>query len=385
MKIARKYFLFLPLFVVLLLGCKGKDENQSEAGEADTSASTSVHITKDQFEANRMQVDTVSSGSLSQVISVSGLIDVPPQSIASLSAIQGGYIKDIPFLVGDQVKRGQALVTLENPEFINLQQEYMEINERLNYLKSEYERQQTLIEENITSQKNFLKAESEYKSALARHEGLRKQLIMLSISPKQVEAGKITSATRLHAPIEGSISHVHVTKGMYVSPTKEILQIINTDHIHLELNVFEKDIMKLRKGQEIRFQIPEISGDTYTGEVYLIGTDIDTNRTIKVHGHLKNESEIRFLRGMFVDAQILVDHDGTDPGKTKIVPENAVVEIEDRYYILKLESRDDQGYNFEKVEVQLGQISSGIVEVLSERLTQNDQILVRGAYEAMPQ
>lgn len=376
---------YLTVMLILFMGCGEKDKSQAQSDGADTTASTTVQITREQFEANRMQVDTVSSRSLSQVITVSGLIDVPPQSIVSLSAIQGGYIKDIPFLVGDQVTKGQALVTLENPEFINLQQEYLEIHERLNYLRSEYERQQTLIEENITSQKNFLKAESDYKSAAARLEGLRKQLVMLSISPKQVEAGTITSATRLYAPIDGSISRVHVTKGMYVTPTTEILEIINTDHIHLELDVFEKDILKLRKGQEIRFQIPEISGDTYTGEVYLIGTDIDENRTIKVHGHLKNDSEVRFLRGMFVEAQILVDQQGLDTRKFMTLPESAVVEIEDRYYVLQLDSTDDQGYTFQKVEVQLGQVSTGLVEILSESLSPKDQILVRGAYEAMPQ
>ena len=385
MKLSRYHSILIILIGFLLLGCKEKDQSKSDSEVTDSGANATIRITKEQFEANRMRLDTVSTRSFSELISVSGLIDVPPQSIASLSAIQGGYIKDIPFLVGDQVKKGQALVTLENPEFITLQQEFLEISERLNYLRSEYERQQTLIEENITSRKNFLKAESEFKSAVARHEGLRKRLLMLSISPKQVEAGNISATTRLYAPIEGSISEVHVTKGMYVSPTTEILEIINTDHIHLELNVFEKDILKLRKGQEIRFQIPEISGDTYTGEVYLIGTDIDQNRTIKVHGHLKNDAEVQFLRGMFLEAQILVGRVGADPGKTLALPENAIVEIEDRHYILQLESQDDQGYVFQKVEVQLGQASGGIVEILSENLSPQDQVLVRGAYEAMPQ
>ena len=385
MKLSRYHSILIILIGFLLLGCKEKDQSKSDSEVTDSGANATIRITKEQFEANRMRLDTVSTRSLSELISVSGLIDVPPQSIASLSAIQGGYIKDIPFLVGDQVKKGQALVTLENPEFITLQQEFLEISERLNYLRSEYERQQTLIEENITSRKNFLKAESEFKSAVARHEGLRKRLLMLSISPKQVEAGNISATTRLYAPIEGSISEVHVTKGMYVSPTTEILEIINTDHIHLELNVFEKDILKLRKGQEIRFQIPEISGDTYTGEVYLIGTDIDQNRTIKVHGHLKNDAEVQFLRGMFLEAQILVGRVGADPRKTLALPENAIVEIEDRHYILQLESQDDQGYVFQKVEVQLGQASGGIVEILSENLSPQDQVLVRGAYEAMPQ
>ncbi|MBT8254929.1 MAG: efflux RND transporter periplasmic adaptor subunit [Bacteroidia bacterium] len=384
MKLLSYYSLFISVLILLTFGCKGQDKSDSENSDPVQDAGMSVRITSEQFNANNMRLDTLSFRSVTQAIAVSGRIDVPPQSVASLSAIHGGYIKDIPFLEGDAVRKGQALVTLENPEFIQIQQQYLETSEQLGYLKSEYERQETLIKENITSQKNFLKAESAYKSAVARSEGLRKQLLMLSISPKQVEAGSISSTARLYAPIDGKISEVHGTKGMYVSPTTEILEIINTDHIHLELNVFEKDILKLRKGQEIRFQLPETSDQTYLGEVYLIGTDIDPNRTIKVHGHLKDESGVQFLRGMFVEAEILVSGDeGLERSLT--VPETALVEQEGHYYLLKLESRDDKGYSFLKEEVTPGKSSGGYVAITATDLKAKDQILVQGAYDAMPQ
>jgi cobalt-zinc-cadmium efflux system membrane fusion protein len=383
MKNARYNFVIIAALVFLFQGCARKDKSQAESADDASAKETTVYITRDQFDANGMQLDSVSSRTLPEVISVSGMIDVPPQSVASISAIHGGYIKDIPYLEGDKVRKGQALVTLENPEFIEIQQQYLETKEQLDYLRSEYERQKTLIEENITSQKNFLKAESAYKSAVARSEGLRKQLSLLSISPKRVEEGIISSTARLYAPIDGNISEVHGTKGMYVSPTTEILQIINTDHIHLELNVFEKDILKLQKEQEIRFQVPEISKNVFKGEVYLIGTDIEPNRTIKVHGHLKNEAGVRFLRGMFVEAQILVSDDQGTISLT--VPETALVEQEERYFILKLESQDDQGYRLEKVAVQAGASSGGFVAIVSENISAQDQILAKGAYEAMPE
>ena len=67
----------------------------------------------------------------------------------------GGYIKDNPLLIGDAVKKGQVLITLENPEFVALQQQFQELAEQLDYLKSEYERQQALVAENITSKRIF--------------------------------------------------------------------------------------------------------------------------------------------------------------------------------------------------------------------------------------
>ena len=66
-------------------------------------------------------------------------------------------------MVGDKVTKGQALLTLQNTEFLDIQKEYLEVAEQINYLKSEYERQKTLYDEKISSQKNYLKAESDYR------------------------------------------------------------------------------------------------------------------------------------------------------------------------------------------------------------------------------
>jgi len=150
------------------------------------------------------------------------------------------------------VRKGQVLVTLENPEFIKLQQEYLEVNEQLSYLKSEYNRQVSMKAENITSQKSFLKAESDYKTAVAKHTGLDKQLRMLHISPSIVRSGTISSVVSIYAPISGSITKVNISKGSYLSPATEILEIIDTDHIHLELSVFVEGYYEDKKGQEIR-------------------------------------------------------------------------------------------------------------------------------------
>src|SRR5690606_35259238 len=186
-----------------------------------------------------------------------------------------------PLLIGNIVKKGEVLVSLENPEFIQMQQEYLEAVEQLAYLKSEYDRQKTLLAERITSQKNFLKAESDYKRNLAIYNGLRKKLRMLNISPENAEKGILTPEATIYAPISGYVTAVNVSIGQYVSPSEIIMEIVNTDHIHVELSVFEKDILNIKKNQEIRFRIPEVSKEYYEAEVYLVGTSIDPkNRTV---------------------------------------------------------------------------------------------------------
>ena len=304
------------------------------------------------------------------------MIDVPPENRAVVSATMGGYIKTTPLLIGDKVRKGQLLVTIENPEFVTLQQEYMEVSGQLSYLKAEYERQQTMVTENISSQKSFLKAESDYKTGVAKYNGLRKQLGMLNISVDQVEKGIINSVVSIYAPIDGSITEVNVTRGTFVSPSFSIMEIINNDHIHLELSVFEKDIMKVKKGQVVEFRIPEASTEIYKAEVHLVGTSIDKNRTIKVHAHLENEEANNFLTGMFVEANIIID------SSTQIsLPTEAFGIVDDQPYVLLLDETKDNNYYFKQVPVKT-QGSYLNMTAFDKTITfkQGAQFLTKGAF-----
>ena len=289
------YNITILSMIFTLLSCGGKEVKNKQVEIQDSISDDRIFVSNTQFEHSNMTLGSITEHPFPLTVKTNGMIDVPPENRAVVNAIMGGNIKTTPLLIGDKVRKGQALVTIENPEFVRMQQEYMEINVQLSYLKSELERQQTMVAEKITSQKSFLKAESTYKMAKARYNGLRKQLEMLNISPLKVEAGIINSVATIYAPIAGSITKINVNKGTFVSPSTEILEIINNDHIHLELSVFEKDIMKLKKGQKINFKLPESSTEIYKAEVHLIGTSIEENRTIDVHGHIENESELNFL------------------------------------------------------------------------------------------
>lgn len=360
-------------FLLLILNCKNS-ENSNENSISEVQDNR-IKISKIQFDQNNMALGKLETKSIPVQISVNGMIDVPPENKAVLNSTVGGYIKTTPFLEGDLVKKGQALVTLENPEFVTMQQDYMEVKEQLNYLKAEYDRQQTMMDENITSQKNYLKAKSTYKTAMAKYNGLKKQLVMLNISPTNVEKGNISSIVTLYAPISGSISKVNITRGTYVSPAMSILEIIDNSHVHLEMSVFEKDIMNVEKGQKITFKIPEASNDIFQGEVHLVGTTINDNRTIKVHGHPLDESH-NFLTGMFVNANII-----TKEKNTNVLPETAIVKIEDDYYVLRLNEITETDYFFDQVQVNIGNTINNYTAILeSESLIETDQLLINGAF-----
>lgn len=365
--------LYIVFIFMLLVACgNDKKEEQTEETQQETDE---LVVSKEQFQSEKMEFGTLSEHDFNSIVNVSGQIEVPTQNQSSVSTFLGGYVTKSPLLIGDEVKKGQFLVTLESTEFVEIQQRYLEIAQQLNFLKSEFTRQRTLYDENISSQKNFLKAESEYKSGLAHYNGLKKKLQMLNINPTTVENGTITSTINLYAPIAGFVTKVNVSNGTYVSPADVILEIIDTDHIHLELSVFEKDILKVKKGQEIDFRIPEASDSVYKAEVHLVGTTIDpTNRRVVVHGHIEND-HTAFIVGMFAEAEIIV---GALNGIA--LPKTGIIQVENDYFALVLDKETSDEYYFTKVKLDIGLQTEDVVEVLNAVSLKNKKIVVNGTY-----
>ena len=383
--ILNRYKIVFFSISIALFGC-GKIDQANLDAEIQEKANEYIKVSEAQFDQSKMSLGKIENIEFPSLISINGMIEVPPQQRAVVMATMGGYIKTTPLLEGDYVNKGDALVTLENPKFIELQQEYLEVNEQLSFFKAEYDRQVKLKEENITSEKSFLKAESEYKTLVAKHTGLEKQLDLLNISPIEVKAGKISSISTIYAPITGSITKINISIGSYVSPADAILEIIDSDHMHLELFVFEKDIMKIKKGQAINFRIPESSKETYKAEVYLVGTSILANRTIQVHGHVEDESEHNFLSGMFVEAEIITGSDSSLIGIEKFaaLKDEAIVNNDETSYVLVLAKKENGIYFFKRSTVEVIKNYSGYSAIKTKvNLDTNSQFLINGAFSLL--
>ncbi|MGE5943047.1 MAG: efflux RND transporter periplasmic adaptor subunit [Flavobacteriales bacterium] len=180
----------------------------------------------------------------------------------------------------------------------------------------------------------------------------------------------------LYAPIDGYITKVNVNNGTYVSPSDTILEIVNTEHIHLELLVFEKDILNVKKGQKILFKIPEASNKTFAAEVYLVGTTVDeTTRIVKVHAHIENEEDTNFIVGMFVEASIL-----TAEVNSFTLPNEAVFEIDKNYFSLVLNTKKNDTFYFEKVKLDIGKQTETHTSILNMDALSNKNILTKGGF-----
>lgn len=368
-----KNFFYIIVFSVAIISCKNNEKELLEPVDDGL-----ISISNEQFQSSKLEIGTPKEQDFNVGIKATGKIDVPPENRAKITSFLGGYVKTTHLLIGDKVKKGQALVTLENTDFIDIQKDYLEVAEQISYLKSEYDRQKTLYDEKITSQKNYLKAESEYKRANGMYQSLKKKLQLLNISPEQVRKGNLTSTITIYAPIAGDITVMNANVGMFMAASDVILEIVDTNHLHVELAVFEKDILKVKTGQKIEFTVPQASKEIFKAEVVLVGKSIEGNdRTIMIHGHLDNSIKQRLLTGMFVEATIL-----TDSKKGLAIPKDALITENEKNYVLLLKSNENKTYSFEKTVVKTGEQSADFIEIeANNKVKQNSKILVKGVFD----
>jgi len=368
-----KKIIYTLVISSLLFACK--DSKTEETTEKDNGLIT---VSAAQFQSSGMEIASPVEQDFDVTISASGRIDVPPQNRAQVTSFIGGYVKSTQLLVGDKVTKGQALLTLENTEYLDIQKDYLEVAEQIKYLKSEFERQKTLYEEKITSQKNYLKAESEYRRTLGMYQSLRAKLQLLNINPSNVEKGKLTSVVTIYAPISGDIVIMNANVGMPVAPSDVILEIVDTNHLHLELAIFEKDILKVKVGQKITFVVPEASKEVFDAEVHLVGKSIEgTDRTINVHGHLDDNIKQKLLTGMFVEAKIK-----TSSKKGLSIPADALISENTKNFVLLLNNEANNILSFKKVPVKVGEKSEQTVEIIPDnQINASSKILIKGVFD----
>lgn len=369
------YYIGIALFFITSCG-KDRNADQPEQTVNHAKEKSTVILTSEQVAAIRLKTGQIEKRDLTNVIKANGYLDVPPQNNAVVSPMIIGYVRQINFLVGDNVKKGQVMAELESMEFIDMQQHYVELNAQMMFLKEEFERQKLLIDSDAVSKKTFLKSEIEYKTASSMLEGLKSKLKLLGVNFEKLNQGKVEPRFSLRAPITGSIKMMNTMLGKQVDPSEEVFEIINTEHIHLELSVYEQDAAKVKKGQKVWFKIPNQTSSIFEGEVFLVGKDLsEDKRSINVHVHIEGD-ESQFTVGMYANATIVVEENTSNT-----LPVTAVVVDGNSTYIFKQAQHNENQYTFEKIAVITGIESDGLIEISDlNELNLEDEIVIEGAF-----
>lgn len=364
------------LFSILFISCSN-DEKLEKDEEIININKDLIIVSEKQFNSSNMQLGIIDTSIFESYISSNGSIDVPPKNRAQISSYFGGNVKGISLLPGDYVKKGQNLFILENPEIIQIQKEFLESRSELNYLESDYNRQKELREGNVSSKKNYLKAETEFQKMKIKYESLYKTLKMINIDPDNLTSDKIQSYINIFSPISGYISDIFVSEGYYLSKNEVAMSIFNTEHLHLKLNIYEKDLPKIKKGQKISFNI-QGDNQSYLADVHLINRNVNEKKgTISVHGHLLDEKNVdHFAPGMYINSKIFIDSLFAFS-----LPQNAIVEDGNQYYGLLLSKIENNNYYFEKVNFKVGLNDEVNTQILNYKEFKRDgEFLIKGAY-----
>ncbi|MCS6822138.1 MAG: efflux RND transporter periplasmic adaptor subunit [Microscillaceae bacterium] len=332
-----------------------------------------ITLTEAQQKAIGLEIGTWEKHYIGKSIKANGVIDVPPNAKAIVSSQVEGFVKYLDILNGEFVQKGQLLTQLEHFQFVKLQENYLITKSEYQFLEQDLERQRLLAQENVNAVKNLQKIQSEFEIIKAKKASLERQLQLLGIEPTQVSPQNLKTVINITSPIAGYVKAVHINLGKNVLPNTPLFEIINTDHKHLELQVFEKDVLQIKPKQKVTFQVPSLGNQEYEGEVYLIEKSFNPqSKTIGIHAHFDKEKEEKFMEGMFVNANIW-----TEAHEVNGLPEEAIVSEGDLYYVFV----QVKPYTFQKIGVKLQNKEKGFVQIIPlEELPENPQFVKKGAY-----
>ncbi len=367
----------------LLAGCHSKPDAAATkpapaAAPTPPPSPDQVVVSPAQAQAAGIELGTFERQNMTTEVQANGSVEVPPQNRVSITAIMGGYVQTVAVLPGQRVAAGAVVATLRAPEYLTLQQTYLQSKAHVRFLSEDLERQRILDVEDVGAKRKLQQARADYASEQATLRATAAQLRLLGIGVARLDgAGTIVSSVPLTTPLGGYIKAVNINPGQYVNPQDVLVEVLNRDDLHLELKVFEKDVAQVKPGQKILFNVQNANrNEDLTARVFLVGKAFDDEaRTVRVHAHLEPERQ-DLLPGQYVAARIQ-----TAGARVRTLPEAALVQAGELSYIFRRVGLDSGRTVFRRVKVRAGQPQHGAVAItILDPLPDTTQLVRRGAY-----
>ncbi|MFZ4861610.1 efflux RND transporter periplasmic adaptor subunit [Sphingobacterium sp. Mn56C] len=366
-------------------------EHEEEAG------GTIASLTEEQIQAVGIRLGSIEQKNLTETIKANGELQVPNNNKANATSMYGGVVKTLLVQLGDFVKKGQVIATIENPQFIQLQEEYLTLQSQVVLAEQELARQEELHEGNAGAKRNLQNATASLSALRTRKASLQQQIKLMGINPNAVTAGNLKNALVVSSPISGAVSNVFAKIGSYVDVSSPVLEIVDNSLLHLDLHVFEKDLPKISIGQAINFTITNNPTTSYTATVFSIGSSFENDsKTVAVHCSVQG-NKVGLIDGMNITGTISLGN-----VLQTAVPSSALVEADGKFYIYMLtdkttedkEHKHQEGEvhdpvqeeknntrNFEKIEVAKGVTDLGYTAITPVvALPKDAKIAVKGAF-----
>lgn len=369
MKIKLNYFNALSILLLLIImACKDAPGENSEVhapnehpegehtngehGEEEGHMEEAM-LSQAQFEALNMKIDSLRQRNMEGFVQVNGHLEVPPQNEATVTAVVGANVTSIKVIEGDKVAKGQILAYISHPGIIQMQTEFLNAANQVNFQEKEYNRQKKLYEAGVGSGDSFQKAEAAFQTAKAKLSGFQSQLQLLNLNPQHVLNGNIQQQIPVISPIKGAIEEVNVKTGQYIQAQSSMFEVVNTEHIHADLVVFEKDVAKVKVGQKVIFTVESLPGKELEAEILSISqTFREGPKAVHVHAEIVNKPQT-LVPGMYVRGRIFVDET-----KVTALPDSALMRDGEKSFAFKAE-KEGEGWSFKPVQVITGRSNNG--------------------------
>ena len=355
----------------------GDDDHDAESAHVEDEEHQNIYLTQQQVNAVDLRMDIAKMRELDATLKVTGALVLRPQSQGEVASLMGGIVKSLLVKDGQRVSRGQVVAMIENTDVVSLQREYYSAYKESEMAHLELERQRQLASKGAGVGKNLQLAEKNYQTARANMVGIARQLSQLGIGITNVARGRFTTVFPLRAPISGTISQVTASLGSYADMQTPLMKIRDNNAVECDLNVFEKDINKVKNGDRVRVELANQPGVTLTGRVYGMNQYFnDGTKSVAVHVRLDNAKGARLFDGMYVSGLI-----ATGRQECKTLPSDAIVSADGKTYVFALNKQPRDGkYEFSRHEVTTGVSQGGYTEVaLCEHIRNGQKIVTESA------
>lgn len=365
-------YIYLLGIALALQSCSEEKQVKTEQ----TTAPTETTITLQKAQLNNIAITTEAlvERSIGNIIKANGMIDVPPESMITISAPMGGYLKYTKLLPGMKINKGQVLAILEDQQFIQMAQDYLSAKNKLELGKIDFQKQKELYSAKAISEKSYLESKSNIEIQNIQVQSLSEKLKLIGIDPSKLSAEKISSKVEVLSPINGYVSKVNVNVGKYLSPNDILFELINPDDIHLNIQIFQKDIPYVSVGQKVIAYTNEHPEIKHKAEIILTGRGLNESKAVDVHCHFE-KADHDLLPGMFMNVEI-----ESSLKKTMVINESSILRYENNNYLV-LAVNDS---TFELYPVTTGLSEKPYIEIVnpSAKLLQS-KIVNSGAYKIL--
>lgn len=351
-----------PLLFLLLLSCQEKKPVQ----ETRSAASDALELLPAQVEHLGLSTGNVEVRDVEVTQQFSGKVMANPSAMLSISAPMGGFIKKLDLLPGQKFTKGQILVVLEDPQFVQLQQDYLTNQIDARHALQNLERQKGLMQQQATSEKTFQAAEADYQALAVKQKALEEKLRLLHLEPGQIKADKISRSIVVRAPFSGVVQQVFSNPGKYLSPSEVIVELLDPSGSVLKIKAFERDMPGISLGQELQYRT--LDGPWHSARIGSLGNQVNEDGSWDVYAIPAGPP---LALGTYIQTRIL-----KRKRSSSVLPNAAVLMFENKWYAFEEEKKG----RYILHEVAIGEKTEKWTEIVDSTKLEGKQIVTEGAY-----